>query len=138
MVVVYFHYVYLYRLQTKTFILSIVSRLARDLMASGERCGGLGSFLAMSCRGRAEAFARSLHSKLRSLGTQDENGSADESTWLAAHENPITISQPAHSTNTDSFLGEIHFLVDSMCLFYRLSFSLLIITYSISIYIYFE
>lgn len=69
-----------------------------------ERCGGLGSFLAMSCRGRAEAFARRLHSKLKSLGTQDDNGSADESSWLAANENPITLSQPAHSANPEQFL----------------------------------
>ncbi|XP_050512758.1 glycogen-binding subunit 76A isoform X2 [Diabrotica virgifera virgifera] len=77
---------------------------ADSMTSEGERCGGLGSFLAMSCRGRAEAFARRLHSKLRSLGSQDENGSADESSWLAAHENPITISQPAHSANAEQFL----------------------------------
>ncbi|XP_057652557.1 glycogen-binding subunit 76A [Diorhabda carinulata] len=74
------------------------------MASDGERCGGLGSFLAMSCRGRAEAFARRLHSKLKSLGTHDDNESADESSWLAANENPITLSQPAHSSNPEQFL----------------------------------
>lgn len=68
-----------------------------------EKCG-LSSLLPMSCRGRAEAFARRLHSRLRSLGSQDENGSADESSWLAAHENPIAISQPRHSSDNDMYL----------------------------------
>ncbi|KAJ8942009.1 hypothetical protein NQ314_010239 [Rhamnusium bicolor] len=67
-----------------------------------EKCG-LTSLLPMSCRGRAEAFARRLHSRLRSLGSQDENGSADESSWLAAHENPIAISQPRHSTDNEAY-----------------------------------
>ncbi|XP_049873947.1 glycogen-binding subunit 76A isoform X2 [Pectinophora gossypiella] len=51
---------------------------------SGDRAGsqcGLSSLLPMSCRGRAAAFARDLHSRLRNLGAaQDEDC---ESSWLA-------------------------------------------------------
>lgn len=68
-----------------------------------DKCG-LSSLLPMSCRGRAEAFARRLHSRLKSLGSQDENGVADEHSWLASHENPISVAQPRHSTDSDLFL----------------------------------
>lgn len=45
----------------------------------GSQCG-LTSLLPMSCRGRAAAFARDLHSRLRNLGgSQDDDG---ESSWL--------------------------------------------------------
>lgn len=51
---------------------------------SGDRAGsqcGLTSLLPMSCRGRAAAFARDLHSRLRNLGVNhDDDG---ESSWLA-------------------------------------------------------
>lgn len=63
-----------------------------------DKCG-LSSLLPMSCRGRAEAFARRLHSRLRSLGSEDGNGSADETSWLAGHENSIALSQPRHSSS---------------------------------------
>lgn len=50
---------------------------------SGDRAGtqcGLTSLLPMSCRGRAAAFARDLHSRLRNLsGTQEDDC---ESSWL--------------------------------------------------------
>ncbi|KAG5900426.1 hypothetical protein JTB14_029312 [Gonioctena quinquepunctata] len=72
----------------------------KSMTSEGQKCG-LGSFLSMSCKGRAEAFARNLHSKLRSLGINDDNGSADESSWLAGNENRIAISQPRHSIDLD-------------------------------------
>jgi protein phosphatase 1 regulatory subunit 3A/B/C/D/E len=63
---------------------------------SGDRAGsqcGLTSLLPMSCRGRAAAFARDLHSRLRNLGAaQDEDC---ESSWLARDNThrPSTSSQ---------------------------------------------
>lgn len=71
-------------------------------MTEGEKCG-LGSLIPMSCRGKAETFARKLHNRLRSLGSEDGNGSADESSWLAANENPIALSQPRHGSETDIY-----------------------------------
>lgn len=74
------------------------------MTAERDKCG-LSSLLPMSCRGRAEAFARRLHSRLKSLGSQDGgNGVADEHSWLAAHENSVSISQPRHSSDADFFL----------------------------------
>lgn len=72
-------------------------------MSEAEKCG-LSSLIPMSCRGKAESFARKLHNRLRSLGTEDGNGSADESSWLAANENPIAISQPRHASDTDIYI----------------------------------
>lgn len=66
------------------------------MTADRDKCG-LSSLLPMSCRGRAEAFARRLHSRLKSLGSQDENGVADEHSWLASHDNSVSISQPRHT-----------------------------------------
>nr|CAH7731153.1 unnamed protein product [Callosobruchus chinensis] len=64
------------------------------MTSNGEKCG-LSSILPMSCRSRAEALARSLHTRLKNLGAQNNNNT-DESSWLAAHENPIATSQPRH------------------------------------------
>nr|CAI5838717.1 unnamed protein product [Callosobruchus analis] len=64
------------------------------MTSNGEKCG-LSSLLPMSCRSRAEALARSLHTRLKNLGTPNNNNT-DESSWLAAHENPIATSQPRH------------------------------------------
>ncbi|CAG9824940.1 unnamed protein product, partial [Phaedon cochleariae] len=73
------------------------------MTAEGQKCS-LGSLISMSCRGRAQAFARRLHTKLTSLGTnehddQDRNGSPDESSWLAAAREdsdclPVAVAQP--------------------------------------------
>ncbi|XP_053687156.1 glycogen-binding subunit 76A [Sabethes cyaneus] len=78
--------------------------------------------IGMSCRGRAEAFARSLQSRLRTLGAQ---GNADEevnqlatdqtseNTWLSQEETAVTRLQPLRmvATEADSYfdfgLGEI-------------------------------
>ncbi|XP_074035163.1 glycogen binding subunit 76A [Leptinotarsa decemlineata] len=70
------------------------------MSSEGQKCG-LGSLLSMSCRGRAEAFARSLQSRLRSLGSHDDNGSSNEGSWLAANENQVAISQPRHNLDLD-------------------------------------
>lgn len=43
------------------------------VMGSERQCG-LGSLVPMSCRGRAEAFARRLHTRLRSLGAEPPPG----------------------------------------------------------------
>lgn len=64
---------------------------------SGERAGsqcGLTSLLPMSCRGRAAAFARDLHSRLRNLGAADSDC---ETSWLA-RDAPAP-SRPTNSTN---------------------------------------
>ncbi|KAM3966224.1 glycogen binding subunit 76A isoform 2-T2 [Aphomia sociella] len=63
---------------------------------------GLTSLLPMSCRGRAAAFARDLHSRLRNLGTAQDDDC--ESSWLtgdnAAHR-PTTSTQRDHDTFYD-------------------------------------
>lgn len=70
-----------------------------------DKCG-LSSLLPMSCRGRAEAFARRLHSRLRSLGSEDEdNGSSDESSWLTA---TSTSSNDINSTSSTLALVQPH------------------------------
>lgn len=70
-----------------------------------DKCG-LSSLLPMSCRNRAETFARHLHSRLRSLGTQDCSSSADESSWLGAHETPLAVSrQPRHASDSDLYFN---------------------------------
>ncbi|KAJ8943800.1 hypothetical protein NQ318_012445 [Aromia moschata] len=84
------------------FVNIITVAVTSSMTAEREKCG-LSSFLPMSCRGRAEAFARRLHSRLRSLGSHDENGPANESSWLAAHENPVAVSQPRH-VESDMYL----------------------------------
>lgn len=74
------------------------------MTAERDKCG-LSSLLPMSCRGRAEAFARRLHSRLKSLGSQDGgNGIADEHSWLGAHDSSVSVSQPRHSNDSDFFL----------------------------------
>lgn len=64
---------------------------------------GLTSLLPMSCRGRAAAFARDLHSRLRNLGAAHEDDC--ESSWLArdnAHKRPTTsTNQRDHDTFYD-------------------------------------
>ncbi|XP_063828239.1 glycogen-binding subunit 76A isoform X1 [Ostrinia nubilalis] len=58
--------------------------LMKKTQMSGDRAGsqcGLTSLLPMSCRGRAAAFARDLHSRLRNLGGSHDDDS--ESNWLA-------------------------------------------------------
>lgn len=72
-----------------------------------ERCS-LGSLLPTSCRGRAEAFARRLHSRLTSLGSEDGNGSVDETSWLASSDGTVTFTQPA--LTSDVALEEDPFL----------------------------
>lgn len=76
-------------------------------MTEGEKNCGLSSFLPMSCRGRAEAFARRLHSRLRTLGAQDgDDAYASESSWLASNEvqPSVTSLQPRHSQDNDIFM----------------------------------
>lgn len=65
------------------------------MTSESDKCG-ISSILPMSCRNRAEDFARRLQSRLRSLGSQDGN-SSDENSWLAANETPVAVSQPRHS-----------------------------------------
>lgn len=71
------------------------------MTAESDKCG-CASLLPMSCRNRAEAFAKRLHSRLQSLGSQD--GIVDESSWLSAHESSISLSQPRHSTESDLYI----------------------------------
>lgn len=77
-------------------------------MTEGEKRCGLSSLLPMSCRGRAEAFARRLHSRLRSLGSEDDSSScASENSWLTTNEisNPaVTSLQPRHTIDNEIFM----------------------------------
>ncbi|CAH2981384.1 unnamed protein product [Chilo suppressalis] len=61
---------------------------------------GLTSLLPMSCRGRAAAFARDLHSRLRNLGASQDDEC--ESSWLARdNTRPTTAGQRDHDTFYD-------------------------------------
>lgn len=59
----------------------------------GGQCG-LTSLLPMSCRGRAAAFARDLHTRLRSLGTTSDD-EQPENGWL--RDQPAPTAHPRHS-----------------------------------------
>ncbi|KAJ2943725.1 hypothetical protein O0L34_g16838 [Tuta absoluta] len=61
---------------------------------SGSQCG-LTSLLPMSCRGRAAAFARDLHSRLRNLGAAHDGDC--ESSWLARD---AGAASPTHRSGT--------------------------------------
>jgi len=68
-----------------------------------DKCG-LTSLLPISCRDRAEAFAKSLQSRLSSLGGQD--GSSEERSWLGSRENTVSLtSQPLHNPDTERYLA---------------------------------
>nr|XP_034831694.1 glycogen-binding subunit 76A isoform X1 [Maniola hyperantus] len=73
--------------------------LMKQTQMSGDRTGpqcGLTSLLPMSCRGRAAAFARDLHSRLRNLGATQEGEC--ENSWLT-RENPT--HRPTSSTQRE-------------------------------------
>lgn len=77
-----------------------------------EPCG-LTTFLTggMSCRGRAEAFARRLQSRLRTLGQDSENNAGvgmvgvdqtDSGSWLNGNPQPTEVTSLQPSTTTSS------------------------------------
>ncbi|KAJ9580272.1 hypothetical protein L9F63_004085 [Diploptera punctata] len=83
-------------------------------MTTEHQACGLGSFLPMSYRGRAEAFARRLQSRLQSLGragSGDGASSPDESSWSAGNPD-VTSDQPCYSSSSDS---DIYFDFDLDC-----------------------
>lgn len=71
---------------------------------SGDRAAsqcGLTTLLPMSCRGRAAAFARDLHSRLKSLGAAQDDEC--ENTWLTRENNthrPSSSTQPQQDLDT--------------------------------------
>ncbi|XP_014368972.2 glycogen-binding subunit 76A isoform X1 [Papilio machaon] len=71
------------------------TQMSGDRAGSGTQCG-LTSLLPMSCRGRAAAFARDLHSRLRNLGAGHDDS---ESSWLARDTAPT--HRPANSAQRD-------------------------------------
>ncbi|XP_017885661.1 glycogen-binding subunit 76A isoform X2 [Ceratina calcarata] len=76
-------------------------------------CGLVGSLFPTICRGRAEAFARRLHRRLTSLGTEDppydSASSPKETTWLHSSDssaknnssNQVLRQQPRRSSEDD-------------------------------------
>nr|XP_033334337.1 glycogen-binding subunit 76A isoform X1 [Megalopta genalis] len=85
---------------------------------SGPSCGLVSSLFPSSCRGRAEAFARRLHRRLTSLGSEDNSPknsdtNPKETSWLCpssttsksltnnATTNHVLQHQPRHSPKTD-------------------------------------
>ncbi|XP_063235478.1 glycogen-binding subunit 76A isoform X2 [Bacillus rossius redtenbacheri] len=72
-------------------------------MSSDREACGLGSIIPMSCRGRAEAFARRLHSRLQTLGRPGPglDESSDESSWIG-RQSSVTSCQPRLSSSSDS------------------------------------
>ncbi|CAG2060968.1 unnamed protein product [Timema podura] len=79
-----------------------VSKRHNQMTAERESCG-LGSIIPMSCRTRAEAFARRLESRLNSLGRSGTglDDSSDENSWIA-HKPSVTSCQPKLSSSSDS------------------------------------
>ncbi|XP_031846164.1 glycogen binding subunit 76A isoform X2 [Nomia melanderi] len=84
----------------------------------GSSCGLVSSLFPSSCRGRAEAFARRLHRRLTSLGTEDSSQknsdlTPKETSWLCppsaakpiannlTQSNHVLQHQPRHSTEAD-------------------------------------
>ncbi|GJQ76974.1 hypothetical protein Trydic_g15170 [Trypoxylus dichotomus] len=84
--------------------MSVGGRVQRRQMTTGSDKCSISSIIPMSCRDKAEAFARRLHSRLSSLGSQD-GLPADENSWLAAHENSssVAVSQPRHHSDPDLY-----------------------------------
>lgn len=84
-------------------------------MTTERQACGLGSFLPMSCRDRAEAFARRLQSRLQSLGRNGArdgaSSPADESSWLTG-QSEVTSHQPRLSSSSES---DIYFDFDLEC-----------------------
>ncbi|CAG4949998.1 unnamed protein product [Colias eurytheme] len=75
--------------------------LMKKTQMSGDRAGsqcGLTSLLPMSCRGRAAAFARDLHSRLRNLGAAQDGECVRENTWLTRDNGP---HRPCTSTQRE-------------------------------------
>lgn len=75
---------------------------------SGDRTGpqcGLTSLLPMSCRGRAAAFARDLHSRLRNLGATHEGEC--ENSWLT-RENPAHRAPSTSAAHTQRELDTFY------------------------------
>ncbi|XP_076264940.1 glycogen binding subunit 76A isoform X2 [Rhynchophorus ferrugineus] len=72
-----------------------------QMTSKREKCG-FSSLLPISCRDHAEAFARSLQTRLSSLG--GHTNSSDERSWLGPHDKPIALSQPLHSTDAERYL----------------------------------
>lgn len=69
---------------------------------SGDRAGsqcGLTSLLPMSCRGRAAAFARDLHSRLRNLGAAADDDC--ETSWIARDASLHPTTRPTTSTSAN-------------------------------------
>nr|CAD7204635.1 unnamed protein product [Timema douglasi] len=79
-----------------------VSKRHHPMTAERESCG-LGSIIPMSCRTRAEAFARRLESRLNSLGRSGTglDDSSDENSWIG-HQPSVTSCQPKLSSSSDS------------------------------------
>lgn len=106
---------------TFTYVLRIpfmfpqVAGCGTDKMTTERQACGLGSILPMSCRDRAEAFARRLQSRLQSLGrnvSRDGASSpADENSWLT-RDSEVTSHQPRLSSSSDS---DIYFDFDLEC-----------------------
>jgi protein phosphatase 1 regulatory subunit 3A/B/C/D/E len=92
-----------------------VSGSGTDQMTTERQACGLGSFLPMSCRGRAEAFARRLQSRLQSLGRAGSRDGAsspdDETSWLT-RQPEVTSHQPRLSSSSES---DIYFDFDLDC-----------------------
>lgn len=92
-----------------------VAESGTDQMTSERQACGLGSFLPMSCRGRAEAFALRLQSRLQSLGRagprDGASSPADETSWLT-RQSDVTSHQPRLSSSSES---DIYFDFDLEC-----------------------
>lgn len=67
-----------------------------------DKCG-ISSILPISCRERAEAFAKHLNSRLQRLGSQDGILINNDSSWLRDEENSIATSQPKSSDNGEAY-----------------------------------
>ncbi|XP_022908912.2 glycogen-binding subunit 76A isoform X1 [Onthophagus taurus] len=79
-----------------------------------EKCG-LTTLFVMSCRGRAEAFARHLQSRLSTLNKEpksENKDEPDETTWLGKNEQ-ITLTQPKHKEIQDDKEDDLNVSISS-------------------------
>uniref|UniRef100_A0AAR5Q914 CBM21 domain-containing protein n=1 Tax=Dendroctonus ponderosae TaxID=77166 RepID=A0AAR5Q914_DENPD len=67
-----------------------------------DKCGLSSLLLPISCRDRAEAFARSLQSRLSSLGS---DSSTEERSWLGSHESTVALTQPVLNPDAERYLA---------------------------------
>ncbi|CAG9807672.1 unnamed protein product [Chironomus riparius] len=104
---------------SKTFDAGKVNATVTHIELEHQSNCDITALLNMSCRGRAEAFARSLQSRLRTLGSQEQETDGTDavdssSTWVNTNTNSseITEIQPRISTQLNVETADSYFDFD--------------------------